>query len=143
MNGTGGAVITGTLILAALSLKGTDLIKYSLNLLNSETKSRGEALNGLITLLLGGVVGIVVVVVMAQTQWGDEIPIGSERLDKLGGGSLVVLGLTISSFASTLYDLKKAVDRTDSASTPAILPSVEKDRQANLEVYFSNPSGGR
>jgi hypothetical protein len=48
--------------------------------------------------------------------------------------SLVVLGLVITSLAALLFDVKKAVDGTDSASTPKLARSVDKIRRARVRA---------
>ena len=131
---TGTVAITATAILGALSLKATDFAKFALSLRLKD--SRNDGINGLLTLVLGALLGVVVVIVVARTQWGDEITVGSTTLDKVSGGSLFVLGLVISSFAGTLTDFKKAIDKSDTASTPAITQAAEKSRRANMAAYF-------
>lgn len=136
-----GTVITGTLIMGALALKALDFIKYlwaliRLHIFDGKTE-RGsdwkvavsEAWNGLITLLLGCAAGIGVVFLMANTTWSDEISLGGTTLKNLPSTSLVVLGLVITAIAGLLFDAKKAVDGTDSASTPKLMREADKKRR--------------
>jgi hypothetical protein len=80
-------------------------------------------INGMVTQLLTWVAGVVVVFLGANTDWADGIPVGTDSLGSLGWPSLLLLGLTISSSASFLYDARAAVDNTDSAAMPRLLPS--------------------
>jgi len=131
------SMIGAAAVFGALVLKATDLVKYLNAMRSSDQKTRSDGQNGTITLVLNAVLGVGVVFLMAQTQWADEITIGEETLATLGGGSLTVLGLTISSFGSLLYDLKKAVDGTETASTPAITPAAEERRQEQLAASLT------
>jgi hypothetical protein len=103
--------LTASVILGAFVLKLVDFIKY---LRNSDW-------NGVVSLLITWVVGLVAVQVFIATQWGDEIRVGAHTLGELDGTSKLVLGLVIPSLASLLYDVKKAVDNTDSAATPPLV----------------------
>jgi hypothetical protein len=134
MDSSGGAVITGTLILGALVLKGTDLIKYVKNAGSESSDTKTDALNGLYTMFWSSLLGMAVVFLMAHTQWGDEIPIGNEKLGDLNWVSLVALGVTITSFAGFLNDVKKAIDGKDTASTPAISKAAEATRQEQRAI---------
>jgi hypothetical protein len=134
--GNAGTTITGTLILGALVTKASDLVKYVLALFKADPQSRSDGVNGVLSLLLTAALGVLIVWGVAQTQWADEIPIGARNLGDLPLGSLVVLGVVISSFASFLYDLKKAIDRSDSASTPRIDSRAEKRRVEGVKRYF-------
>lgn len=136
--GGAGTVITGTLIMGALAFKALDLVKYlwALIRLNSFDKGQkdrntavSEAWNGLLTLLLGCAAGIGVVFLMANTTWSDEIKLGGGTLGTLPSTSLVVLGLVITSIAALLFDAKKAVDGTDTASTPKLLREPDEERR--------------
>ncbi len=144
--GSAGTVITGALIMGALAYKAVDLVKYVVALLRlklgEEKDETGDdhesavssALNGLVTLLLGCGVGIGVVFLMAHTTWSDEIQLGNQTLKTLPATSLVVLGLAITSLAALLFDVKKAVDGTDSASTPKLMPTADKKRRERVRA---------
>jgi hypothetical protein len=131
------AVITGTMILAALAYKITDVVKYGKALRGKTEKTRTEGWNGLSTLFWSAVLGVGAVWVMAQTEWGDEIKIGDETLGSLTGWSVVALGITITSFGSVLYDFKKAIDGNGGADTPALTKAAEDARQKEREASKS------
>ncbi len=143
IGGSAGTVITGALIMGALAYKAIDFVKYVVALLrlklSHETGDEHEsavsgALNGLVTLLLGCGAGIGVVFLMAHTAWSDEIQLGGQTLKTLPATSLIVLGLVITSLAALLFDLKKAVDGTDSASTPKLMPTADKKRRERVRA---------
>jgi cobalamin synthase len=119
-------VISASFLLGALTLKLVDFFKY---LRNSDW-------NGILSIALSWGAGIVAVWVFSKSQWGDEVKIGNESLDSLGDFSTILLGLIVPSIASVLYDAKKAIDRTDSASTPRLTPTAERERKARLKSVF-------
>jgi EamA domain-containing membrane protein RarD len=119
-------VVTASLIFGALILKLVDFFKYLKN---------GDA-NGIISMVMTWIAGIVAVFLILQTQWADEIKLGAESLDKLNFGSKLVLGLVASAIASYLYDVKKAVDNTDTASTPRMTAEAEENRVARVRAVL-------
>ncbi len=133
-NETTTSVVTITLLLAALGLKLTDLVKFVSNAFggkDADTKAR--AVNDLATFFLGWAIGIVAVWVLAHTAWGDEVSIGNETLANLNMPNLVVFGLVFSTVAATLYDFKKAIDQGDSAKKDPLLPKTPPDPHAAVE----------
>lgn len=114
--------IAATFIFGALVLKLVDFIKHLVS----------RDWNGFFTLLIGFAGGIAAVQIMRSTQWGDEIKIGDETLDTLSGASQIVLGLVATSVAAVVYDFKKAVDKTDTASTPRLGRESERERKARV-----------
>jgi hypothetical protein len=112
--------IAASLVFGAVVLKLLDFFKYVLN---------GD-LNGIVTLLLGWVAGVVAVLLFLQTQWADEITIGSQALDSLDFWSKAVFGFATSSVAGVLYDFKKAVDDSDTAVKPKLLGQLKPGKDA-------------
>lgn len=82
----------------------------------------GDA-NGVTTQLAAWIAGAVVVMLVAQTAWADGIVIGAMSLHKLGIWSQVFYGLAAGSSASTVKDALKAVDNTNSAAIPVLVPT--------------------
>lgn len=116
-------MITVTLLLAALGLKLTDLVKFVSNALggkDDDTKARAR--NDLATFFLGWAVGALAAWGLSHTAWGDEISIGKETLANLDWLNKIVFGLVFSTVAATLYDFKKAIDQGDSAKKDPLLP---------------------
>jgi hypothetical protein len=81
--------------------------------------------SAVITQLCAWVGGVVVVAIAAQAQvtQGLVLPGSDLPLGKLDWVSWVLLGLLVSSAASSVVDLKQAFDRTDSAAKPPLVPS--------------------
>lgn len=117
---TGTSTITVALLLAALGLKVTDFVKYCVAFFRPAQKT--EAMNGIVTLVLSSLIGVLVVQFMVKpSAWGDEVTIGTEKLSELGFGSTVVFGVVFTALASTLYDFKKAVDGQSDAIKPKLI----------------------
>lgn len=87
-----------------------------------QDKQTKDAVNGLATFALGWVLGVVMVYVLSASPWGDEITIGKESLGDLDVLGKVIFGLVFTSVAGTLYDFKKAIDSSDSARKPSLIP---------------------
>jgi len=122
----GVGVVTASLIFGAFILKAVDLVKYLVEGL------REHDWNGFLTLALTWAVGFVAVMLFIKTEWGDEIKLGEQSLDQLNLQAKIVLALAAPSVAAVFYDAKKAVDNTDSASTPRLTKTAEEERKARL-----------
>lgn len=143
------AALTGTLILGALTFKTIDLIKYGTAWYNHRSpkdddakETRDEAVNGLTTLLTGCVAGIGIVLLFTQTGLASDVKVGGTALTSLSFASKIALGLAMTSVAGVLFDAKKAVDNTDSASKPKMTKPAESARRAMLKQTIAH-SGGR
>lgn len=102
--------------MAALTLKLVDFLRYA----------RAGDTNGIFTQLTAWIAGVVVVLLVAQTAWADGIPVGDMNLGNLGFWSLVFYGLAAGSGASAVKDGLKAVDNTNSAAIPTLVPTGER-----------------
>lgn len=71
-----------------------------------------------ITQAIAWLAGIGGIFIMAETQFAGGIHIGNMTLDKLDFWSKVVVGLLATSLLSALNEVKKAIDRTDTAVVP-------------------------
>ena len=69
--------------------------------------------------------GVAGVALVAQTDFASAVPVGEFTLATLNGWSLLVAGLSLSSTASVGYDVKRAIDSSDSAKMPNLLPPAE------------------
>lgn len=96
----------------ALVLKVVDFLRYA----------KARDYNGVLTQLITWVAGVVVLLLVAQTSWSAMIGVAGVPLGKLGFWSLVFAGLTISSGASLVNDYRKAIDNSNSAAIPTLLP---------------------
>lgn len=104
--------------MAALTLKIIDFLRYC----------RAADINGVFTQLAAWIAGIVVVLLVSQTNWADGIAIGDKSLASLGFWSLVFYGLTAGSTASFVKDTLKAVDNHNSMALPVLVPQVHRRR---------------
>jgi hypothetical protein len=140
---TGG--LTAALVLGALTFKGIDLVKYVVVLLSHRgdvdakdkttvETAHAQALNGLITLVLGCAVGVVIVLLFARTDLAADVALGDLPINEMSLASQVALGLAMTAIAGVLFDGKKALDNTDSASKAKITLEAEVDRQEMLKL---------
>lgn len=102
--------------MGALTLKLIDFLRYV----------RAADINGICTQLAAWIAGVVVVLLVAQTDWADGISVGDMNLHTLGFWSLVFYGLSAGSGASLVKDSLKAVDNTNSAAIPTLVPTGER-----------------
>lgn len=115
------------LAMAALTFKVVDFLRYL----------RAADLNGALTQLCAWVAGVIVVLLVARTSWADGIAVGDMNLGTLNFWSLVFYGLAAGSAASVAKDTLKAVDNTNSAAIPTLLPA-GRHRATNAAM---NPGG--
>lgn len=103
-------------LLAGLALvtKIVDFVKYLANY--SEYRS---SIVAQLSVWFGG---IVVVFLLAGSDFSAGITVADLTLGELNVFSLILFGLSLSSTGSLVYDFKKARDNTDSALTPPMLP---------------------
>lgn len=113
--------------MAALTFKVVDFLRYC----------RAADINGALTQLCAWIAGIVVVLLVAQTDWADGIGVGDMNLGNLNFWSLVFYGLAAGSTASVAKDTLKAVDNTNSAAIPTLVPG-GRHRATNAAM---NPGG--
>lgn len=97
--------------MAALVLKVIDFLRYL----------RAADVNGVLTQLSAWIAGVVVILLVAQTDWADGIAVGDMTLATINIWSLIFYGLTAGSSASLVKDVVKAVDNTNSAQIPTLL----------------------
>jgi hypothetical protein len=107
-----------TVAMAVLTLKIIDLLRYA----------RVPDINGVLTQLSAWIAGVLVVLLAAQTDWARSINIGDKNLHTLGFWSLVFYGLSAGSTASLAKDTLKAVDNSNSAAIPTLVPQTTKTR---------------
>jgi hypothetical protein len=127
---SGSVIISVSLVLGSLGLKGTDLVKYLKELLwplspqtEAEKAARNDGLNGVVTSLISYAVGFVSVEVVKHSAWGDQVVVGGHKLSSIDMGSSIVFGIVFAAVAGTLYDFKSALDNTGSAAKPKIVKS--------------------
>lgn len=102
--------------MVALILKLIDFARYA----------RAGDVNGVLTQAATWTAGVLVLVLVAQTDWADSLDVGGFALGKLGIWSLVFYGMSAGSAASLAKDTLKAVDNTNSAAIPVLVPTGER-----------------
>jgi hypothetical protein len=96
------------------------LVVYTLTNLVKYAKVRDW--NGVLTLLAGWAIGVLAVWLVGATDWGATITVGGTKtLDLLGWAEKVLVGLVVVSAASTVADLRKSFDNSDTATKPHLV----------------------
>lgn len=106
--------LTGVVGLVALVLVFVDFLRQVTSLPGSK--------NAVVTQIVAWVAGLVAVFLYGESQLGDTIKVGEQTLDKTDTATKVIIGLMIASIASTVVNVKKALDSSDSAVVPPLLP---------------------
>jgi hypothetical protein len=78
-------------------------------------------MNAVVTQAVTWVAGVVVVFILANSDFGNGIQVAHSSLGHLNGWSLVLVGLTVASSGSVGYDFKRALDSSDSAAQPSLV----------------------
>lgn len=81
----------------------------------------GRNWNGVITQLIAWVSGVAVVLIFCQTFLANTVTLNEVAMSKLSFWSQVFVGLIITSLLSTVNEGYKAIDSTQTASTPKLL----------------------
>lgn len=91
--------------------------------ITSVVKAIGKDNNAVVTQLVTWAVGVAVLFLAAQATITSGIVVfdGIPALGDLDNASLVLVGLSYASGGSFAYDLKKAIDSSDSAAEPSLL----------------------
>lgn len=111
------------IVFTALVWKVIDFLRMLFNFKTNKS--------GVITQITAWVGGVVLVILASHATITQTLvlPGTDQALKGLDIGSLVFIGLLISSVASAAVDIKKAVDNTDSATKPALL---SKENQGSV-----------
>jgi hypothetical protein len=99
------------------------MITLILKVIDFARYARARDINGVLTQLSVWAAGTIVVLLVAQTNWAAGIQIGTMSLGHLGFWSLVFYGMSAGSAASLGKDTLKAVDNTNSAAIPVLIPT--------------------
>lgn len=78
--------------------------------------------NAALTQLIAWVAGVIGIILAAHTQFASQITFGSQKLSTTSWPTQVFLGLIATSLLSTVNEIKKAIDNTDSAKKAPLLP---------------------
>lgn len=102
-------------VFAALVWKVVDWLRLLFNL--------PRQVSAVVTQALAWVAGVLLVWVASSASVTAEVvlPGTSAALGTLDAGSVILVGLLVSSFGSAIVDVKQALDRTDSAAKPPLV----------------------
>lgn len=104
---------TPVLAMSTLVMTAVNALRYA----------RARDWNGVVTQLCSWSVAVGVVMLASQTLWAAEVGVGSVTLADLDLWSQVFVGLFIGSAGSSLVEILKAVDNTQSTAKPSLLRS--------------------
>jgi hypothetical protein len=90
--------------------------------------------NSAITQIVAWVSGVAGVFIAAHTEYAKQIMIGTANLGQMDWQTQVFFGLIATSILTTVNEVKKAIDNTDSAKTPPLLKSLVKTTEAATAV---------
>ena len=77
--------------------------------------------NGIVTTLAVWAAGVIVVLLVGQTDFAAGINIAERPLSEYNTWSLIFIGLTIASMAQFANEIKSAIDNGDSAVKPPLI----------------------
>lgn len=101
------AVLIGALIYSLLSL-----VKYA----------RAADWNGVVTIITGYAIGVGVIFAASAAPSIGTFKFGDKAIVDMAFGDKLFFGLLATSLFSVVHDVKKAIDGSDSARTPSLLP---------------------
>ena len=78
--------------------------------------------NAVVTQAAAWAGGVATTFLFGASDFASGVPVGDLVLSDVNGWSKVVIGVMVGSGASLAYDLKRALDSTDSAKTASLLP---------------------
>lgn len=89
-----------------------DLVKYV----------RARDTNGYVTQIAVWLAGIGTTVLLSLSDFGESIDVGGVALDVASGATLILAGLGLGSAAMLANEVKSAIDRSDTAVKPELIP---------------------
>ncbi len=102
------------------------MIALILKLIDFSRYARNGDINGVVTQSATWAAGVLVVILVAQTNWAATIQLGGKPLSELGIWSLVFAGLSAGSVASVGKDTLKSIDNHNSSAIPTLLATGPK-----------------
>lgn len=82
---------------------------------------RARDTNGYVTQLAVWLAGVGTVLLIKISDFANTFDVGGVNLDTANGGTVILAGLGLGSAAMLVNDVKKAVDRSDSAAKPDLV----------------------
>lgn len=101
--------------LVALVKKLLDVVKYL----------RAGDLNGWVTIVASMVVGVLAVLLVAQTDFASAVDFGGVNLGTANFWTLVFVGVTTAASAGLATDTLKSIDQKQTSRVPSLLPTNE------------------
>ena len=99
-------------LVVALIWKLTDFLKQLTN----------RKWPAVLTQLVAWIAGFIVIVLFAHSAYAAHLIIHGLRFDHVSWVDQLLAGLLMGSGGSASYDLKRALDNSDSAATPSLVP---------------------
>lgn len=100
-----------TIAMALLVISIINLVKYA----------RSGDVNGIVTTLSVWLAGIVVIFLVAETDFASGIVVADRALGDYNAWSLLFMGLTISSMAQFANEIRAAIDNHDTTIKPNLV----------------------
>jgi hypothetical protein len=108
-----GFIAVGSVLIATLVWKATDLIKYAVN----------GNVSAAVSQIVVWLIGVGATFLVAASDFADTVTITATlTLDDLDNWGKVIAGLGAASLGSGFYDFKRARDNTDTAIVPSLIP---------------------
>lgn len=104
--------------------------------------ARGRDLDGALTIAIAWVAGVVVVAIAAQSDFAVSIEFGGRTLDTMNFASQIFAGMSLASLGSFAVDVKKAIDSSDTAVKPSLIPSTPKVDRGDPRLRQPGPDNG-
>lgn len=93
--------------------------------------------------------GVGVMFLLRETDFAGGVEIAGASLSALNWASVLLVGLSVGSTASAAYDIKRAIDNSDSAAQPSLVtgrvpitPPATYDADADANARHAAPSVG-
>jgi hypothetical protein len=104
------------------------------SLVNVLKFASGGQWNAVLTQFIAWAAGIIGIFLAGETQFASGITVGDVTLENLDAPSKLFLGLVATSLLSTVNEIKKAIDNSDSASTPPLMANADPKAQADAHA---------
>lgn len=103
-----------TAVLAAMIKKIVDFLKYAAN----------RDVNAVVTQITSWAAGVAVTFLVAHSDFAGGVAIHGTLMSNLNNWSVALIGVNLASLAGVGWDAIKAIDNTNSAVVPDLLPTV-------------------
>lgn len=97
------------------------MVTLVISIINFIKFIKSKDTNAVVTQLAVWIAGVLVINLVAHSDFGKTLKAGDYVLGNLNGWSLLFVGLSVGSVALFANDLKKAVDSSDTAKKPPLV----------------------